>query len=273
MNALRVTLCVPGATAAQLLPVARLADHWNLGGLWIGDPAGRAANREDSYVTAAAAAVASATEDLRIGVLVALPEGQHEIRVAEDVAVVDNASGGRMELGLVAPASASPDDAWVTRAATFLRSWSDWPMPDGGTVAVTPLPAQPWLPRVVVGERAIAEALDAGWMALDGDIAPAREALVARRTIAARTLGDVAVFDWLASDPPARVAELRGDASALGAHELLLVFAAAPDARDIEMLGRVVVPALRCVPDEIEGIVEDAWTWLTEHADIHDAPA
>ena len=206
--------------------------------------------------------------------LLALPEGEHEIRVAEDVAVIDNASRGRIEIGLVAPSPVS--DEWVVRAATFLRAWTDWPLSDGGgTIAVTPLPVQPQIPRIVAGPLEFAEALDAGWMILDDtDTAagPARAGLVARRTITVRTQGDKSVFDWLAGNAPARATELRADASALGAHELTLVFTTAPDARDIETLGRVIVPALRCVPDEIEGIVEDAWTWLTQHTDIHDAP-
>ena len=253
--------------------IAGWADHWNLAGLWIGDPASSAPNGEDSYVTATAAAVAAVTEDLRIGVLLTLPDGQHEIRVAEDVAVVDNASHGRMEIGLVAPAGTP--DVWIRRAATFLRSWTDWPVPGGGTVAVTPLPVQPQIPRVVVGDRELATALGAGLMILDSAAtSPSGVELVARRTIATARL-DGAAFEWLGADPAGRVRALRGDATKTGAQELMLIVtggAATVTEHDIEALGRVVVPALRCVPDEVDGIVDDAWTWLTAQTAIHDAP-
>ena len=274
MNALRLTLCLPGATAADLVAIARWADHWNLAGLWIGDPRGRAPDHQDSYVTAAAAAVAAVTEDLRIGVLLTLPDGQHEVRVAEDVAVVDNASHGRMEIGLVTPPGTP--DAWIRRAATFLRSWTDLPVPGGGTVAVTPLPVQPQIPRVVVGDRELAAALGCGLMILDPDAtSPLGVELVARRTIATARL-DGAAFDWLATDPVGRTRTLRSGATLAGAQELMLIVtggAATVTEHDIEALGRVVVPALRCVPDEVDGIVDDAWTWLTERTAIHDAPA
>ena len=275
MNGLRLTICAPNASATQLLSIARWADHWNLGGLWIGDPTAAGVERGDSYITAAAAAVASVTTDLRIGVLLALPEGQHTIRIAEDVAVIDNASGGRMEIGLVAGAAA--DERWLGRAATFLRSWTDWPVPGGGTVAVTPLPVQPQLPRTVAGPLAAARELDAGWMAVHGG-EPESGRRVARRTIAVASPDPsaTALIDWLADDPCARVAALREQATRIGAQELLIVLqrdAAAVTERDVETLGRVVVPALRCVPDELAGIVHDAWRWLTEQGALHDAPA
>ncbi len=274
MNSMRLTLCVPAADAAQLLPIARWADRWNLGGFWIGDASAGGTARGDSYLTAAAAAVASVTRDLRIGVLLALPEDQHTVRVAEDIAVIDNASGGRMEIGLVAPSAG--DEEWLQRAATFLRAWTDWPVPSGGTVAVTPLPVQPQLPRVVAGSLTAAQALDAGWMAVHGG-EPESGRRVARRVIAVTALDTPAhgPADWLAKDPAGRVADLRLRATQIGAQELMLRLdgdAAALTQHDLEALGRVVVPGLRCVPEELPGIVEDAWHWLTEQVDLHDAP-
>ena len=120
MNGLRLTICAPNASATQLLSIARWADHWNLGGLWIGDPTAAGVERGDSYITAAAAAVASVTTDLRIGVLLALPEGQHTIRIAEDVAVIDNASGGgwRSDSSLGPPRTS---DGWGGRQRSCAR--------------------------------------------------------------------------------------------------------------------------------------------------------
>ena len=274
MNGMRLTLCVPAADAAQLLPIARWADRWNLGGLWIGDPSGGDAARGDSYLTAAAAAVASVTRDLRIGVLVTLPENQHTVRIAEDIAVVDNASGGRMEIGLVA--RSDDDEEWLERAATFLRAWTDWPVPNGGTVAATPLPVQPQLPRVVAGSLTVAQGLDAGWVAVHGG-EPESGRRVARRVIAVAALDAQTKrpADWLAEDPAGRVADLRLRATRIGAQELMLRLdgdAAALTEHDLEALGRVVVPGLRCVPEELAGIAEDAWHWLTEQVELHDAP-
>jgi len=267
VNGIRLSLCAPGAGAAQLLALARPAEHWNLAALWAGDPHGRADNADDSYVTTSLAAVAAVTTDLRLGAFLGLPAPDRVVRTAEDAAVLDQASGGRLELGLRA------GDGALEGAVRLLTAYHDWALPGRDeTVAVIPGPAQPVLPRVVVGDEAAADALLAGRVLLAPEPAP-RRAVPRRRLLAITPPLQDGVVAWLADDAVGRVLELRAQAAATGAQELLLL--APPDLAeaDIQALGTVLVPALRAAGRDAEAIAADAWTWLTRKRVLHQPPA
>jgi hypothetical protein len=269
VSGLRLSLALPGATTADLLRVAPLAEHWNLAGLWVGDPRSGAPNGADSYVTAAAAALTAVTDDIRIGLFLRLGHEKQVVRIAEDVAVIDQASGGRVELAFV-----PSGDAWLERAAALLRSWNHWPVPGAHeTVPVIPGPAQPVVPRVVVDDDAGAAALAAGRIVFAAGPPPASPALVPTRSILVSEPDLAAgVEGWLAAGPFERVSELRASAGAAGAQELLLL--ASPDLseRDIEVLGTVLVPSLRAADRDARAITTDAWVWITEKGHLHAPP-
>jgi alkanesulfonate monooxygenase SsuD/methylene tetrahydromethanopterin reductase-like flavin-dependent oxidoreductase (luciferase family) len=82
------------------LELAAEADRLGVDDVWLTEHHGE----EDGYCPSpvvAAAAVAAATRQVRIALGVALaPLHGHPLRLAEDLAVVDNLSGGRLEVGL-----------------------------------------------------------------------------------------------------------------------------------------------------------------------------
>jgi alkanesulfonate monooxygenase SsuD/methylene tetrahydromethanopterin reductase-like flavin-dependent oxidoreductase (luciferase family) len=270
MSGLRLSLAVPGATSAELLELGALADFWNIAGLWVGDPRGAADNRSDSYVTATAAALAARTTDIRLGLFLALGREKQLVRIAEDIAVVDQASGGRVELAFVPPAQER--EAWTKDVARLLRAWNAWEIPSSDEVVpVIPGPAQPTVPRLIVDDRAAADALGAGRMIFRGE--PDADALVPRRTVLVVEPGFAkdGVFDWLAGGAVERVTDLRDRARAAGAQELLFVVPGLTEA-DVKALGTAVVPGLRAADRDVRHIVSDGWTWLTDKAHLH-APA
>ncbi len=157
--------------ASRLVEQARLAQDWSFDSVWLETeaPAGRGA-----AALAAAAAVAAGTAAIRIGVR--LPLGlSHPVYTAEDVAVLDNVSGGRTILAVRQPDAGALAGLGVEASAAFerfaealevcLRAWAPGPfrfegrhfrvpanLPDndfaaGCThVSVTPKPAQPQVP-------------------------------------------------------------------------------------------------------------------------------
>ncbi len=276
---LRLSLVVPGAATDALIDLAPRAEHWNLAALWLGDPRGSAANRADSYVTTAAGALGAITRDIRIGLFLALGEEQL-VRIAEDVGVGDQACGGRLELGFVAPdESIGP---WAERVARLLGAFHAWQLPGREeTVAVIPGPAQPVVPSLVLADEPLAERLGIGRMVLDGEgeSAPVPSGdgrLVGRRTILIVDPDAPAggLVDWV-GQPSAyeRVLELRERASAAGAAEILLSLPAVPSELELTALGTVLVPALRASVRDVRAISTDAWTWITAKAHLHAPPA
>ena len=271
MSGLRLSLAWPGATAADLLEIAPVADLWNIAGLWIGDPDGTAANRSDSYVTATAAALTARTTGIRLGLFLALGREKQLVRIAEDVAVVAQAAGGRVELAFVPPPEAV--DAWVQDVARMLRAWNAWEIPGTGEIVpVIPGPAQPFVPRFVIGDRAAAQALGAGRMVTagepgDGALVPARGILLVPAPFAGG-----GALDWLTPGPHDRVAELRAQARAAEAQEVLFLTKGFTE-RDVEVLGTVVVPTLRAAGRDAQHIANDSWAWLTEKRHLHAPPS
>lgn len=268
MSGVRVSLAVPGATAADVVTMAKLAERWNLASIWIGDPAGKSEHSADSYVTATAGAVSAATTFVRIGVFLGLGSAKQVVRLAEDLGVLDQASNGRVEVAFVPPGEAR--ETWLGAVAGLLGAYHAWQVPGSEEVLpVIPGPAQPELPRLVVDDVAAADALRAGRLVS----APPADSpgLVGPRTMLRRPLTSP-VREWLAEDPLGAILELRDAARAARARDLLLVADGSPSEDDMEVIGTVVVPGVRCADRDVRAITNDAWNWTTTKRHLHTAP-
>lgn len=269
MNGTTVAVCVPGADASIIQRLGMAGDEWGLEQVWAGDPRSVAPNSDENYLLPALAGTAAVTVDVRLGAFLTLRAATQILRLAEDIGVVDSASGGRLEIGLVMPEQA--DKSWEEAASAILGSYHHWPV-GSESYPVTPPPQQTWLPRVLVGGNdAIAARLGAGHAVWDGK-ATLPESAIARRTV---LLVDfvASVYDELAQDPPACIDSLRRKIDVAGAHQLVAVLHSTSGIeREIRALGAVVAPAIRCQAREARQIAHDAWSWLTAKGALHATP-
>jgi alkanesulfonate monooxygenase SsuD/methylene tetrahydromethanopterin reductase-like flavin-dependent oxidoreductase (luciferase family) len=144
---------------------------------------------DDGYLPAPLlllAAVAARTERIRLGTNVAIAGLHHPVRLAEDAAVLDQLSGGRLLLGLglgyreiefagLGLRRQSRVARLEDAVATMRSAWSGDPVPGLGllgerAVPVTPTPAQPDGPPILLGAFAEvgvrrARRIGNGWIA------------------------------------------------------------------------------------------------------------
>ncbi|HZX53098.1 MAG TPA: LLM class flavin-dependent oxidoreductase [Ilumatobacteraceae bacterium] len=102
---------------ARLVDIAAEADDLGADCIWLTEHHGF----EDGYLTqplVLAAAIAARTRRARIGTAVTLAPIRHPLHLAEEAAVVDLLSGGRLELGIGAGYVASEFDAFGTEMQT-----------------------------------------------------------------------------------------------------------------------------------------------------------
>ncbi len=192
---------------ADILDLCRLADEAGFDSVWVSEHHGAA----DSYLpslTVMLGAIAAVTRRVQLGMGVVLGPFQHPLRFAEDCAVLDQLSGGRLIAGL-APgwrqeefrAFNVPIRERVGRNAELVRicrlAWTEERFSFEGRyfrydrVAVTPKPAHP-IPILMGGfvEQAAARAgrLGDGFLASRGTLDRYR-ALVAACDAGAREAG------------------------------------------------------------------------------------
>lgn len=84
---------------AETMDQVRLVDQWGLDLVWFTEHHFLEDGHLPNFVPVAGA-VAAVTENVRISTDILLAPFAHPVRLAEDLAVLDNLSGGRMELGL-----------------------------------------------------------------------------------------------------------------------------------------------------------------------------
>lgn len=142
----------------EMLELGEIIDEAGLDSAWVSEHH----FLEDDYlsgVTPALGALAAVTDDIEIGPCIALAPLYDSVRLAEDIATVDQISGGRTTLGLAIGSNVSefdafgiPGDERVDRLSdtvdTLRGAWSEGPLeydskfhdisPD---VSVTPKPA------------------------------------------------------------------------------------------------------------------------------------
>lgn len=255
MSGLRAGLGLPGADAGTVVQAAGLAEEWNVDTLWIGDPAHRAANADDTYVMVAAAAAATATTHIRLGVFLSARSSSPPLRIAEDIGVVDQISSGRLSVAFSPPEAGSADAAWLADLERIAGAPRGWDLGDGRRMPVTPPPAQPAVPMAVL-ERAG-----------DGTARP----------LATAWSPVLLTVDWPdATTPPspADLFRLKARAEDAGAAEVILLADAAADLEAVfAVVGTVVAPCLRAADDEVGILALDATRWLHERAALHHPPA
>jgi hypothetical protein len=251
MSQLRTSIALPRFEAAQAVAAGRIAERWAVRTLWLGE-----AGVDPTYVAAAAGAVAATTKALRIGLFIDLDCSASPLRVAEDVAVLDNLSGGRIELGLLA----SGEEEWAERAGRLLDAWEHgWPVPDRNPLAIIPQPIQPLIPRLVVGDPGAEDFLQlhgAGRLFIGGgDKPPPR--IVGERRVLLIGLAELASEE----DAIGRLTGLRAAASGLGASEIMIEADFESFETTAREVGRLIDPAMRCTLDDIPAIVQDVWQY------------
>lgn len=270
MNGTTLAVCLPGADARSIQRAGVAADKYGLAQLWAGDPRAAAPNSDDNYVLPALAATAAVTGYVRLGAFLRLGPTTQAMRIAEDIAIVDAASKGRIEIGLVSPAKA--DASWEETAVALLGAYHYWPGRNGETYSVTPPLQQSWLPRMLVGgSEEQAARLGAGRALWTGDSKPAAAGVACRVSLFVEFKSGV--WSALGRDPAAFVLHLRSLVDAAGAHQLIAVLP--PQAaleQDIHALGSVVSPGIRCAPNECEQLARDGWAWVAEKRHLHPSP-
>lgn len=260
MNGVRLSVLPVAADAATVVELAESADRAGIDGVWFGvlgrDPA--VAKVDDAYVMVALAGAASRSRDVRLGALLNLAPDRAPLTSAEDIGVLDQASGGRLELGLIP----STEPGWVKRAALVLGAWSDWPVA-GHDVVVTPRPAQPRVPRVVLSgadDGSVRGGLQAGALLVDTHRRHAEVIAGERRVlVSTRAVPDGSDIDELGD----YVSALRDDVEAAAADEVVASIspAAARDHRFLTLLAGVVAPVLRCPRTDVPVLLFDAVNW------------
>jgi alkanesulfonate monooxygenase SsuD/methylene tetrahydromethanopterin reductase-like flavin-dependent oxidoreductase (luciferase family) len=212
---------------AQILEQAALVDRLGFDLVWLTEHHFVA----DGYLPAfapVAGAIAARTSRVRISTDIALLPFHHPLRLAEDVAVLDNLSGGRIELGVGMGYAAHefaafgiPKRERVSRteeAVTILRqAWSSEPVRFRGKrfafdgVNVFPKPVQPGGIPLWMAAQSEAGALRAGALGLNllpqgtaaHTIEPWRKSLAAHgHDASARRIG--IIRPWLVTDDRAR---------------------------------------------------------------------
>lgn len=269
----KLSAVIPGASARTLIEAAEVAQRFGLDQLWVGDPAGGADDvSEDRYVTTTLGVLAAKTRELRLGGFlhkVVDPDGftpAEMLHVAEDLSVVDQASTGRIEVAFVPGPT-----GWVEHVELVLSLWTDgWEVGDGRVIAVTPPPAQPTLPRLVVGaDIDTAARLGAGRVVLAGDPA---DSGVRGRTVLLKPLSTTSVRRWLEDDLVGKLQALREEITGVRAGQVLFALGQDSIEEDLRALGTVVGPAVRCAKHDVARLAPDAWNWFAEGAQMSPEP-
>ena len=89
-----------GAALQEALELAEAAEAWGLDGVWLGEIHFNPARSVQSAPIALASFIAARTRRVRIGTAVQVLPLSHPLRIAEEVATVDQLSQGRFDFGI-----------------------------------------------------------------------------------------------------------------------------------------------------------------------------
>ncbi|BBY83073.1 LLM class flavin-dependent oxidoreductase [Mycolicibacterium pulveris] len=251
MSAPRLAVSAPGADAAEIRRLAGVAQNHNIDALVVGSIRPGPPNSDDTYVMAAAGAVATCTRHLRIPVVLTLRGSAAPLRIAEDIGVLDAMSGGRLELIL----RIHSDEGWREDLAAILGAWTGWSLDDGRVMPVTPAPVQPSIPTWTI---------DAGSTLGTADPLTQGDSMMFLAWAHGTVVPDAAALQ-----------DIRRRRDAVGATTVVVDIGAVPTRyRDdvIAVLGTVVSPCLRCAPDELTILARDATDWLVRQTELHEPP-
>lgn len=243
MSGQRLSIGLRGANASDVLALAAAAEREAVDAIWIGDLDG-GEDPGDSFRTMLAAGVAAQTHFIRIGCVLAFRDPESTLRLAEDVAMIDEASGGRLELLLVLD-----DPECEERAARMMSAWRGWETADGRRFPVTPRPVQPALPRLVAApgfDDPAATRLGAGVLARAAHLpAAARPRTRFDRRVVAFDVGSAR--ELIAGGAGPAVARIREVADRWEADEVAVWLPADEQqaiADEVRLLARVVAPGV-----------------------------
>jgi Luciferase-like monooxygenase len=259
MSGVRVIAHFDSTHPPALVTAANQAEAAALDGVWVGSFASEPSRKRDAATTATLAAIAASTEVLRMGAVIGPLDDASTIATAEELAVIDQASNGRLEVVLRATASLSFED----QASALERAWQGTLLPDGRVVAVTPRPRQPALPMMAFGS---ADGRASEWWS---QCLPYTSALERPRMVGTRT----GVIVGLTQDEPRLeddlerfVREVQRTLASCDGTEL--VISMDPMATDLtwrlHAVASVVIPALRANAYEFDLILDDALRWFQQ---------
>ncbi|MDG2003498.1 MAG: LLM class flavin-dependent oxidoreductase [Novosphingobium sp.] len=262
MNVIRTSIALTNVEPRLAVCAAKAAEANGIRALWLGNPRNSGQNAVDpSFTTATAGAVAGVTQAIRIGLFLTLGETASPLRLAEDIGVLDNLSGGRVELSF----SASAQGNGLDQAAQLMDAWDGWQIPDDEVVAIVPSPIQPIIPCLLAGEAKqgdLARFGSAGVLSIEGEQENSERA-AAYRHVMMRKL-PFSNLSAAGSEDKAiqQIQELRKSASANGFREIMIEFDGLDEAEFTDFaafIGSVIDPAMRCSELDIPAIVKDAW--------------
>ena len=270
----RVDLSAGGSreSVAGIIGLARLAQESGFDSVWL-DEEDFSGGGPGAAALVAAAAVAACTSAIRIGVIVPLGL-THPVYTAEDFAVLDNISAGRVIAALRPPSGAAGAAARFEEALEVcLRAWAPGPfrfrgehfripanLPQNGPaaalaqVSVTPKPAQPRLPVWILATDDTAVRLAARFalpiiIPAGESLEPARSAFgLHRELLAPEPVGSPAALmrDVDPAHMEALIQETERCRDEMGVNYLICRPARGTDAAQaIALLSRCLVPEFR----------------------------
>jgi len=254
----RLSIGLRQADGAAALALVGVAEREGVDGVWIGDLEAADGGRGDSYRTMLSAAAAARTISIRLGCVLTLSDPDSALRLAEDLAMIDEAAGGRLELLLVL----EDDPAREERAMRLLSAWRGWETADGRRFPVTPRPAQPALPRLVAAKSfgtAAGVRLAAGGMVLAGELAPGEAG--ARGSLERRVIGFEigSARELIGADAASAVEGIRGPADAWEADEVAVWLGPAAAGNldeEVRLVARVLGPGVAGADTQWEMLTE-----------------
>jgi hypothetical protein len=232
------------------LALACKAERLGVEGIWVHGPG---TGHSDSYAAAVAAAIASTTADLRIGVVLGLAIQDDILRLAEDVAVIDHCSSGRVELWLDGPTLGGEHwRAAAERLVTNLRTCSV----GDRELAVTPGLLQP---EVAVVARGPKLTITGAGLVVELD-APQRPRDLSARLVLRAGSEQTRAAIAAAGEPDTLRTAVEGMRAAIdtcGAQDLVFVLPGGAGDDGINIVASVLAPILRATEHEVPDLVVD----------------